>query len=521
MLFFSPATCSKVQLPIGVRQMHPYSLSRYDIYMLVNTDMDTSRHKCLLYDGHPSEQLPVVIPFLADGLRTNWRCLYIGSPDLLGMVSTALEVEGIDPAHEVKRRSLILTSDRSHLVDGNFDPQVMIELLCGLIDAAVQDGFEGLCATGDMRWELGKNENFDHLLEYEARLDQLFREKPLRGICQYHRDLLPGEAIHDAVITHQTLYVGEALTRENVFYVPPELLFENGKTALRSKRGEWLSQQIIRILKAEEKRDQALKALQASEAHQRRLAEQLAEINSNLEKRVRERTAELELANKHLEAFSYSVSHDLRGPLQSITGFTEILADECGTVLSEKAREHLHRVQTSAHRMAELIEGLLTFYGVVKANLERLPIDLTATAEEILRELREIQPERTVECVISTGMRAVGDPVLIRSVLANLIGNAWKFTSKRSNGRIEVGQTSNKSGQRAFFVKDNGAGFDMQNAPKLFQAFQRLHSKNEFPGSGIGLATVQRIVTKHGGRIWAESSPNNGATFFFTLPADT
>jgi signal transduction histidine kinase len=481
---------------------------------------DASRHKCLIYDGDPSEQLPVVIPFLADGLRNNWRCLYLGSPEMVRMVDSALAAEGIDAASELKKGALVLSSERSHLSNGSFEPGMIIDMLCALIDSAVQDGFNGLCATGDMKWELGKNKNFDRLLEYEARLDQIFREKPLRGICQYHRDLVPKQAVHQALVTHQTAYIDGMLNRDNFFYVPPELLLEAHHGSAGSKRGEWMCQQIIRILKAEEKRDRALKALRESEAHQRHLAGQLAEMNSNLEKRVKERTAELEVANRHLEAFSYSVSHDLRGPLQSIAGFSEILAKECAEALDEKGREHLHHVRTSAQRMAELIDGLLTLSGVVGANLKRVPVDLSSLAVEVVREIRHTAAGRSGEFVIYPGMHVVGDRILIRSVLANLVGNAWKFTSKISSTRIEIGQMRDESGQAVFFVRDNGAGFEMECATKLFNAFQRLHKQSEFPGNGIGLATVQRIISKHGGRIWAESRPNQGATFFFTLPGD-
>ena len=481
---------------------------------------DASRHKCLIYDGDPSEQLPVVIPFIADGLRNNWRCLYLGSPEMVRMVDSALAAEGIDAASELEKGALVLSSERSHLADGSFEPGLIIDMLCALIDRAVQDGFNGLCATGDMKWELGKNKNFDRLLEYEARLEQIFREKPLRGICQYHRDLVPTQAVHQALVTHQTTYIDGMLNRDNLFYVPPELLLEAHHGSAGSKRGEWMCQQIIRILKAEEKRDRALKALRESEAHQRHLAGQLTEMNSHLEKRVKERTAELEVANRHLEAFSYSVSHDLRGPLQSIAGFSEILAKECAEALGEKGREHLHHVRTSAQRMAELIDGLLTLSGVVGANLKRMPVDLSSLAEEVVREIRDTEAERSAEFVIYPGMHVVGDRVLIRSVLANLVGNAWKFTSKISNTRIEIGQMRDESGKAVFFVKDNGAGFEMERATKLFNAFQRLHKQSEFPGNGIGLATVQRIISKHGGRIWAESRPHKGATFFFTIPGE-
>src|SRR5688572_31611054 len=172
---------------------------------------EVSRHKCLIYDGDPSEQLPVVVPLLMNGLNENWRCLYLGSPEAVEMVDSALSTKGVDTKREKDRNALVLSSDRSHLVDGRFDPGSMVDGLCSSIDDALRDGFHGLCATGDMRWELGADENFDRLLEYEARLEQVFREKPLRGICQYHRGLVPAQAVQDALVTHRTAYVGDTL----------------------------------------------------------------------------------------------------------------------------------------------------------------------------------------------------------------------------------------------------------------------------------------------------------------------
>lgn len=486
--------------------------------MPVDVMAEVSRHKCLIYDGDPSEQLPVVIPFLLDGLQNHWRCLYLGSPEMVRMVNATLMTHGVEAAHEVKQGSLILSSDRSHLAQGSFEPRIMIGNLSAMVDSAVEDGFEGLCATGDMLWELGTSKNFERLLEYEARLEQLFREKPLRGICQYQRDIVPAQAVRDALATHRSAFIGDVLNHDNLFYIPPELLLE-GDHSSAARQGEWLCQQILRVLEAEQKRDQALKALQESESQQRHLAQQLAEMNHNLERHVKERTAELEIANQHLEAFSYSVSHDLRGPLQSIVGFSEIIAQQYGEALGAKGRELLDRVYTGALRMGELIDGLLALSGVIRAEFNLVPIDLTALAEEVAREIQEREPNRSVEFMIDREMRVVGDRPLIRAVLMNLIGNAWKFTSKSTGPRIEVGKQSDEC-ETIFFVRDNGAGFDMKHAEKLFGVFERLHKQEEFPGTGVGLATVKRIISKHGGRIWAEGRPKQGATFFFTLPSE-
>jgi signal transduction histidine kinase len=465
---------------------------------------EVSRHKCLIYDGHPSEQLPVVVPLLRDGLEHRWRCLYLGDPEMVRMVDSALGADGVDTARETGRGALILSSDRSHLAGGDFDPQGMIDGLRALIDDAVHDGYEGLCATGDMRWELGDDKNFDRLLEYEARLEQVFREMPLRGICQYHRDVLPPQAVNDALLTHRSTYLGAALNQDNLFYIPPELLLESRKGENRGGQVEWMCQQIIRVLNAEQTRDTALK--------------QLEEANRDLEQRVAQRTAELEAANRHLEAFSYSVSHDLRAPLRTISGFSDALAEECGPALGKEGLQHLERVRAGVRRMSELIDGMLALSRVMKAELRRAPVDLSALAEDVARDVRATARERSAEFVIHMGLRAMGDPVLLRAVMANLFENAWKFTAKRAKARIEFGQRGVESGQPVFFVRDNGAGFDMKYGDKLFGVFQRLHRQEDFAGTGVGLATVQRIVTRHGGRIWAEARLDEGATFFFTLP---
>jgi len=487
----------------------------------MNTELaaaEVSRHKCLIYEGDPSGQLPVVLPLLQDGLERNWRCLYLGSPELVRMVDSALTAHGLDTAAAQQRGALLLSSDRSHLKGGRFDPAEMIAGLCVLIDGAVRDGFAGLCATGDMKWEFGDDRNFERLLEYEARLEQVFREKPLRGICQYHRDVVPAQAIRDALVTHRSAYVGSLLNRDNLYYIPPELILETQDQQHDARQGEWMCRQIIRVLDAEQTRDQALTALRESEAHQRHLAEQLAEMNRDLERRVAERTTELQVAVQQLEAFSYSVSHDLRAPLRSIGSFSDILADDFGSALGHEGKSHLDRVRSSVQRMGELIDGLLALSQVAKSELHRTPVDLSALADEVTREVHEADPGRSAKFVIHRDLLVVGDRRLLRAVMANLIGNAWKFTSGRAVARIEVGRNGSEAGQPAFYVRDNGAGFDMQHASKLFGVFQRLHPQEEFPGTGIGLATVQRIINRHGGRICAEGRPGEGATFYFTLP---
>lgn len=243
---------------------------------------------------------------------------------------------------------------------------------------------------------------------------------------------------------------------------------------------------------------------------------EIKKLNAELEDRVRQRTIELEVANKELEAFSYSVSHDLRAPLRSLDGFSHILLDEYRDSLNEEGQDFLRRLRAASQHMGQLIDSLLQLSRVSRSEISREPVDLSAAARQIIEELKRNSPERQVEVKIADGITAMADPRLTHVVLQNLLHNAWKFTAKREKARIEFG-TTEKSGARVMFVRDNGAGFDMNYQNKLFGAFQRLHGASEFEGSGIGLATVQRVVRRHGGKVWAEGVPQQGAAFYFTL----
>ncbi|NUO52398.1 MAG: hypothetical protein HOV80_26420 [Polyangiaceae bacterium] len=226
--------------------------------------------------------------------------------------------------------------------------------------------------------------------------------------------------------------------------------------------------------------------------------------------------AELLRANRELESFSYSVAHDLRTPLRGMSGFATVLTEDYGDRLDQQGKGHLDRITAAAETMGKLIDALLGLARLTRKELRREPVDLSKLAELSLEQLRSNHPERSIATNVHPGMHAEGDPQLLRVMLDNLIGNAWKFTDKREDARIDIG-TAERDGALAYFVKDNGAGFDMAYSAKLFVAFQRLHQADEYPGTGIGLATVQRVVERHGGRVWAESAVGGGATFFFTL----
>jgi len=266
----------------------------------------------------------------------------------------------------------------------------------------------------------------------------------------------------------------------------------------------------------------------------RRIEQQKQELQQHalgLEQRVAERTQELEhrneqlkrnaaellASNTELDAFAYSVSHDLRAPLRSIDGFSQVLLEGSAAKLDETDRGHLERITLGVRQMHRLINDLLNLSTIVRAPLHAGVVDLGQLAQEILQELRERAPERRVECVIAEGIKVQGDAGLLRLALENLLSNAWKFTGAREQAHITLGARRDDEGRDVYYVRDDGAGFDPQYADKLFSPFQRLHPQTQFPGTGIGLATVQRIIHRHGGEIWAESSVDRGACFYFTL----
>jgi signal transduction histidine kinase len=270
----------------------------------------------------------------------------------------------------------------------------------------------------------------------------------------------------------------------------------------------------LEVLVAErtEELAEANQQLQEEMAERRQAEERIEALNAELNQRV----IELEAVNAELEVFSYSVSHDLRAPLRSMDGFSGALLQDYGDKLDEEGRSHLERIRRASQRMGRLIDDLLELSRIARQDMRRESVDLSALAGEIAAELQESQPDRDVDLGIADGLTATGDSSLLRVALQNLLDNAWKFTSPHPRAKIELGVTE-ADGERAYFVRDDGVGFDMAYAEKLFQPFRRLHSDAEFEGTGIGLATVQRIIKRHGGSVWVEAEVEQGCSVYFTL----
>ncbi len=258
-------------------------------------------------------------------------------------------------------------------------------------------------------------------------------------------------------------------------------------------------------------------ARKSTEAELKRHRDHLEDLVAQRTAALRRMTEELAATNMELQSFSYSVSHDLRAPLRAIDGFSHALEADYGAQLDEGAKNYLRRIRAGAQKMGRLIDDLLQLAQVSRQELRRANVDLSALAAVIIANLREAEPQRQVRADIAPGLVVKGDPGLLQVMLENLLGNAWKYTSQRDEAEITFG-SRDENGERIYFVRDNGAGFDMRYADKLFGAFQRLHRPDEFEGTGIGLATVQRVLARHGGRIWPEAEPDRGATFYFVIP---
>jgi len=329
---------------------------------------------------------------------------------------------------------------------------------------------------------------------YETLLDVFFLGKKMVGLCEYTKTKCPPEVLTGILSTHRLAAIDQDIC-SNFHYVPPDLLLEKDERVRHGKRAEWMTSQLLRARKAED---------------------QVFRLNAELEDRVVKRTQELAAANQELEAFSYSVSHDLRAPLRTISGFAQMVIEDQGSQLGEEGQRRLGKVVEGAAQMNQLIDALLDFSRHGRAALNPEVLDMTALARSVAGELQGNRSPQVVE--IGELPAALADSALVRQVLINLIGNALKYSSRRKDPIVRV-QGAIRGTEIVYSVKDNGVGFPMEQAKKLFGIFQRLHSQKEFEGTGVGLALVKRIIERHGGRVWAEAEVGKVATFFFSLHA--
>ena len=471
-------------------------------------------HFCSIYES-PEEHYAVAIPFMQMGLERGEKCIYIADDGTTDHVRQRMESEGIDVEGATASNALVVAGkEQAYLKHGSFDPDWMFTFWKEATDSAMSEGFSALRVTGETEWVVRGGQGLERWMEYESKLTHALSENNCSALCQYNRHHFPPEVIRDVIRTHPVVVYRGTVCR-NLYYVPADEFLGSNET----------EREVERLLTNIREREEIEYALREQLIERQRAEGALRRSHDELEMKVKERTTELrktnddlQSVNKELETFAYSVSHDLRAPLRHIAGFTELLQKHSDSVLDDKGRDHIGMIRAAANRMDSLVDDLLDFSRIGRAETQTITIDLEQLVNEVVSEVAPDTKGRNMVWRIGNLPTCSGDRSMLRLVFENLISNAVKFTRTRDRAEIEIGSLDHGPDKMVVFVKDNGVGFNIKYKEKLFGVFQRLHSQEAFEGTGIGLATVQRIIHRHGGRVWAEGSVNNGATFYVALP---
>lgn len=390
-------------------------------------------------------------------------------------------------------------------------PDYALIVLFGLLvgwAGAVRRGVEDDLRESELKYRELIDASPDAIFVWDANCNCVLCNAAAAKLCGRSENELIGLPIADTYVPTE-----RGLIRERFDRVKNEGVFRFERQFLR-KNDEVIPVEVSLSTAGEDQYQAVLRDI----SDRKRAEEQIRKMNEELEQRVIERTRDLEAVNKELEAFAYSVSHDLRAPVRHIAGFTELLQKHSGPALDDKSRHHIDMILGSANRMGTLVDDLLAFSRIGRAETQKTTVDLAQIVKSIVGELAPDTQGRKIRWHVGDLPKCYGDQAMLRLVFTNLVSNALKFTRIRDQAEIEIGSLNHKPDEIVIFVKDNGVGFDMKYKDKLFGVFQRLHSQEAFEGTGIGLATVQRIVHRHGGKVWPESSVDHGATFYVALP---